>query len=371
MPSDPLNAMEKVQWDSSWLRSWIGSISLPRFLRKRQDLRIGCMGDTKIPKLETFPVGFPRVACFLDSDDSFMLFKRFGIVFSRLLLNKQDEIREMEDELQGMDKTYEANGCEEYLRSRNEGDRKTITSSWTRTRPELLEKLETKILQYSELLLKAHQLKGLEKPSARDYRSVLNYMENDGGQMFEQEMSWIYDKEDLVSLRPGREHAWLDGLLERLLKLCRCGLVKYIFCTPVCLPLPSPNACTSLKIAQETNARTDDPAIHYYDRRRISKCVTFLITILILVLLMTPIWLLYKSSVNGTIGKTTHTIVLILAFTLIFSAALSAFTKAKRHEIVAASAGSVRRQILFSSLCQSDYRTQCDRRSSMDRWLTE
>lgn len=98
--------------------------------------------------VETFPVGFPRVACFLDSDDSFMLFKRFGIVFSRLLLNKQDEIREMEDELQGMDKTYEANGCEEYLRSRNEGDRKTITSSWTRTRPELLEKLETKILQY-------------------------------------------------------------------------------------------------------------------------------------------------------------------------------------------------------------------------------
>ena len=70
--------------------------------------------------------------------------------------------------------------------------------------------------------------------------------------MYEEEMSWIYDKEDLVSLRPGREHAWLDGMLERLLKVCRCRLVRvmntflsdhidsttnmtsqYIFCTPV------------------------------------------------------------------------------------------------------------------------------------------
>lgn len=53
-------------------------------------------------------------------------------------------------------------------------------------------------------------------------------MENDGGQMFEKDMSWIYDKEDLVSLRPGREHAWLDGMLERLLKVCRCGFVRVL-----------------------------------------------------------------------------------------------------------------------------------------------
>ncbi|KAL8692312.1 MAG: hypothetical protein Q9224_003986 [Gallowayella concinna] len=274
--------------------------------------------------VENFPEGFPRVACFLDSDESFMLFKRFGIVFSRLLLNKQDEIRRMEAELQGMDRTDERFDGELYLNSRYEDtqrDSSTIPSYWSQTRPQLLQKLETKILEYSELLLKAHQLKGLEKPSARDYRSVLRFMENDGGQMYEEEMSWVYDKEDLVSLRPGREHAWLDGMFERLLKVCRCGLVRYFFCTP------------------ETNARTENPAIHYYDRRRISKCVTFLITMLILILLMTPIWLLYRSSVNGTIGKTSNTIVLILSFTLIFSAVLSAFTKAKRHEIVAASAG--------------------------------
>ncbi|KAL8935044.1 MAG: hypothetical protein Q9211_004911 [Gyalolechia sp. 1 TL-2023] len=211
-----------------------------------------------------------------------------------------------------------------YLMSRSEDverDPQSITYASSESRPQLLRLLETSLLEYSELLLKANQLKALEKPSSRDYRSVLRYMEKGGGQLFEEEMSWIYEKEDLVTLRPGREYAWLDGILERLLNLCRGKFVRYIFCTA------------------ETNARTDDIKIHYYDRRRISTCVTMIITIFILVLLMVPIWLLYHSAVHGTITRATDTIVLILAFTLVFSAVLSAFTRAKRHEIVAASAG--------------------------------
>lgn len=78
----------------------------------------------------------------------------------------------------------------------------------------------------AELLLKAQQLKALDRPSNRDYRSVLHFMENDGGQLFEEDMGFIYEKEDLVTLRPGREHAWLDGILERTLKVLRCRLIK-------------------------------------------------------------------------------------------------------------------------------------------------
>ncbi|KAL8803978.1 MAG: hypothetical protein Q9182_002850 [Xanthomendoza sp. 2 TL-2023] len=287
------------RWKASKLQNGIGSISLPCFMSNRGSLRVpGCMGVTEVPKLETFPEGFPRLACFLDSDDSFMLFKRFGTVFSRLLLNKQDEIRRMEAELLGMDKTDEKYGGGLYLKSPYEDT--------------------------PELLLKAHQLKSLEKPSARDYRSVIHYMENDGGQTYEKEMSW-QGGPGITSARKrtrlARRHARAPS--EALQGPTRTILLLHTTNTP----------------RKETNARTENPAIHYYDRRRISQCVTFLITILILILLMTPIWLLYKSSVHGTIGKTSDTIVLILAFTLIFSAALSALTKAKRHEIIAASPG--------------------------------
>lgn len=85
--------------------------------------------------------------------------------------------------------------------------------------------------------------------------------------------------------------------------------------------------------------KTDDEDIHYYDRGRISTCVTLIITTIILALLMIPIWLLYRFSVEGIIEKTSDTIGVVLVFTLVFSAVLSAFTKARRHEIVAASAG--------------------------------
>ena len=80
-----------------------------------------------------------------------MLFKRFGIVFARLLLNKQDEIRQMEDELQGMDKMDLVGDKQEYLLSRDEDVKRepsTIPGCWSQTRPQLLEKLEKKIMEY-------------------------------------------------------------------------------------------------------------------------------------------------------------------------------------------------------------------------------
>ena len=196
--------------------------------------------------VQDYPRGFPKLACFLDSDDSFMTYRRFGQVFSRLLLNKQSEIREIEGTLLAMDKMDAKSGNEKYLMSRTadaERDGESVPGSWPETRTHLLERLEKKALEYgeytmaatheltdlgtkAELLLKTQGLKNLEKPSARDYRSVLNFMENDGGQTYETESGWIYDKEDLVSLRPGREHAWLDGFLERMLRICRCRLLR-------------------------------------------------------------------------------------------------------------------------------------------------
>lgn len=81
----------------------------------------------------------------------------------------------------------------------------------------------------ADLLLKAKQLKGLKKPSLRDYKSIIRFMENDGGQLYEEEAGWVYQKEDLITLRPGREHAWLDTTLERVLRVCRCKLIEVPF----------------------------------------------------------------------------------------------------------------------------------------------
>jgi hypothetical protein len=48
--------------------------------------------------------GYPRVAAFLDSDDNFMICRRFGYLHWRVLLDKQNELQYLEKELDEMDK---------------------------------------------------------------------------------------------------------------------------------------------------------------------------------------------------------------------------------------------------------------------------
>lgn len=82
-----------------------------------------------------------------------MVYRRFGTVYSRLLLSKQDEMSRMEALLLSMDKTDrdDNNGC--YLQSRHldverEND---IPRTWQgQSRVQLIEKLEKLALEYGE-----------------------------------------------------------------------------------------------------------------------------------------------------------------------------------------------------------------------------
>jgi hypothetical protein len=44
--------------------------------------------------------GYPNVAAFLDSDEGFAVYRRFGYLQSRILLQKQEELRGLEDDLE-------------------------------------------------------------------------------------------------------------------------------------------------------------------------------------------------------------------------------------------------------------------------------
>lgn len=82
-----------------------------------------------------------------------MLYRRFGTVFSRLLLSKQDEMSKMEALLLGMDKTDRDNNKGRYLKSRTldvkRGD--DIPAAWEgQSRVQLIEKLEKLALEYGK-----------------------------------------------------------------------------------------------------------------------------------------------------------------------------------------------------------------------------
>lgn len=84
----------------------------------------------------------------------------------------------------------------------------------------------------------------------------------------------------------------------------------------------------------------------YYTRERINMCASLVIMMMVIALLIIPIYLLYtleKASSRADEqsldrDRTGACMGILLVFTLLFSAILSVFTSAKRHEILGAAA---------------------------------
>ena len=95
-----------------------------------------------------------------------------------------------------------------------------------------------------------------------------------------------------------------------------------------------------LTLPQRTRQKSSGDEV-YYSRKRITNLVSSIITLMVLVLLVVPIYLLYHliNEVEDAGGRVYAICMgILLVSTLAFSAVLYLFTRAKRHEILAASA---------------------------------
>lgn len=63
------------------------------------------------------------------------------------------------------------------------------------------------------------------RPSKGDYQSLLNFMGN-RDPLAPKESKWVLVQEDMITLRAGREHAWLDAGIEKILKVFHCTLLE-------------------------------------------------------------------------------------------------------------------------------------------------
>ena len=77
-----------------------------------------------------------------------------------------------------------------------------------------------------EILAKARDLNAFQRPSKRDYRSFRRWFWNKKPLSFAREEEFIKRKEDLVTLRHGREWAGFDGLIEEVVRKIPCRLTR-------------------------------------------------------------------------------------------------------------------------------------------------
>lgn len=64
-----------------------------------------------------------------------------------------------------------------------------------------------------------------QRPADRDYRSVRTWLSNTKP-IVDEEEAFIRCKEDIVTLRHGRECAGFDGLVESMLNRMNCSLTR-------------------------------------------------------------------------------------------------------------------------------------------------
>ncbi|KAN0110989.1 hypothetical protein V8E51_007376 [Hyaloscypha variabilis] len=285
---------------------------------------------TIIRKLERCEDGYPYLATFMDSDENFMIYRRFGFIHARLLLQKQDELRIMEEELDRMDQ-QDLTSNARAIQCRMEDIERQDNQPGAK-RQALLARLEETVLRYDELLLNAQHLAAANRPPERDYNSVANFIRHKKPLM-QGDDDFIYNKEDLITLRPGRESAWLDSTVERLLKLFPRSAVKFVFCS------------------KETAAKTKDEDLFLPTKARVDRLVSCIIMIMVLALLVVPVYALYhvSSSFSRMNANTSNAICMgiLLVATLLFSGALALFTKAKRHELLGAAAAYCALLVVF------------------------
>jgi hypothetical protein len=203
--------------------------------------------------VEQCPNGYPRLAAFNASEQNFMLYRGFSCVHARLLLNMQAGIQMLEAELDSLDRDHLAFEEDTRLQSYDvdidacEKEKK----EGTRTRDDILEDLRIKVSQYDELLIKARELVSFQRPTDRDYKSVRKW-HNQTVPLVGEDQEFLLWKEDIVTLRHGREWASFDGLVEEMLHKFDCPLIRVSGCSDLSL--------AKLTCRRESSARKNNDA---------------------------------------------------------------------------------------------------------------
>ncbi|KAE9969852.1 hypothetical protein EG328_006639 [Venturia inaequalis] len=324
--------------------------------REQERLATDEIAETDTRTLEASPNGYPRLSTFLASEPNFSLYRGFHTLHSRILLELQDDIAALERDLDEVDKVDDGTEAgKKRLANRQFDLKRSRGEDGFRPRREILAELRTKLLEYDELLIKARDIQGFQKPSYRDYRSVRTWFWN-LKPLVSKEAGFIKKKEDIITLRSGREWSSFDGLVESTLRRFDCGLVRVGHSANVPPTKVREHLSTSLILPQrifctrELREKTDDQNMFYYSASRVEAFVGLIITSIIFVLLVLPVIVMYKLTSYGQ-GEhgTFRAIGVLVVFTLLFSAAMSLLTKARRHELFAAAAAYCAVLVVFIS----------------------
>ncbi|RMZ78185.1 hypothetical protein DV738_g3968, partial [Chaetothyriales sp. CBS 135597] len=262
------------------------------------------------PHNEKRPRGYPQLASYVSADIDGRLYRRFGYLRNRLLLHKQDEIAELEDELERLDRADAAH-----------------QDDWFRLVSRRFDDGEPQELKaYDDLLLREHQIMSIREPSKKAHRGYFNYIWNEKP-VAKEEYQFVYREDDFAILGD-QDDRWL-GYTEVFVSCLPHVVLKYLL-TP-----------------KEYRDKEGDSRIRYYDNKRTTRLVKMIVVTISSLMLVVPIVVLYLLTVHNASGgvKIGVTVIFVAAFGL----TLAVMTHATRHETFAACAAYAAVLVVFLS----------------------
>ena len=119
--------------------------------------------------VEDYPKGWPQLAAFLNSDDSFGIFRRFGQSHCRVLVQLQAEITILEEELRDLDKFDSREGSSTLWRLK----RLDCQNGEEKIQKEKIDRLRVKLLEYGKRNLTLSKFVCLER--TRRFKKATTY----------------------------------------------------------------------------------------------------------------------------------------------------------------------------------------------------
>lgn len=162
--------------------------------------------------------------------------------------------------------------------------------------------------------MRCKSLASLTRTTSRDHQSLANWIHNEKP-LSQEESEFVDCKEDFIALCEPQEGSWFDALIEDVLSKIPCKLTRLLF------------------TSADQRRKSPDPYIKYYSKSRIDLLVRIIVCLLAVALLVLPVALLFAVPESNSMK-----IVVLLSFTLFFCVCISVFTKARRHEVFAATA---------------------------------
>ena len=164
-------------------------------------------------------------------------------------------------------------------------------------------------------MLRLQRIQAIDPPTVRNQNSLYNLIRNSGSQT-STELEWIFNREDLAALATTQDNGKFNAFIQDSMFKISKPLTTWLFQTK-----------------EQRYMSGNEPSLIMLSPRRFNLFISIIITTLSSLLLLAPVALLYNFPDWGG-----WQILLIFAFTLIFATVCAAVTRAKRHEIFAATA---------------------------------